>query len=75
MFPLLKPLAADQAELDGFLGAAAAGPLDARDAPGNFLRHLVGRVPLVTVPISGRFDIGNLASYVACDEHFARNGL
>ncbi len=66
---LVNPLPC-QAELAPFLAAHAAGPLEARDAPGNFLRHLVGRVPLRAVPISGRFDVGGLATYIECDAYF-----
>lgn len=60
-----------QALLAPFLAAHADGPLADRDAPGNFLRHLVGKVPVAAEAIAGRFDVGGLDTYVSCDAYFS----
>lgn len=53
-----------------FLSAHADGPLEARDAPGNFVRFLQAKLPVFVHTISGRFDVGGLASYEQCDQYF-----
>uniref|UniRef100_A0A3Q3AXM4 Zgc:136439 n=1 Tax=Kryptolebias marmoratus TaxID=37003 RepID=A0A3Q3AXM4_KRYMA len=45
-------------------------PVDERDAPGNFVSWLIQRKPVYAHQISGRFDVGNLPSYVECDRYF-----
>ncbi|TSW62335.1 Mannose-1-phosphate guanyltransferase beta [Bagarius yarrelli] len=49
---------------------SATRPLEERDAPGNFLSWLIERRPVYAHEISGRFDVGNLASYTECDRYF-----
>jgi len=44
--------------------------LQEKDAPGNFLIWLHSRAPVWVYPISGRFDIGGLETYVKCDKLF-----
>ena len=54
-------------------GAAPAQVLAEVDAPGKFLAWLVGRgdVHMVAHPVTGRFDIGNLAQYQEALDYFA----
>mmetsp|Transcript_24984 Transcript_24984/g.73382 ORF Transcript_24984/g.73382 Transcript_24984/m.73382 type:complete len:682 (+) Transcript_24984:72-2117(+) len=49
--------------LTQFLAEKASEPLDAIDAPGRLLAYLIDKVPVQAVPVSGRFDIGNLGQY------------
>ncbi|KAM9487071.1 mannose-1-phosphate guanylyltransferase catalytic subunit beta [Clarias gariepinus] len=56
--------------LDVFLKEKETRPLEERDAPGNFLSWLISRRPVYVHEISGRFDVGNLASYTECDRYF-----
>ncbi|KAL4617986.1 hypothetical protein GN956_G20865 [Arapaima gigas] len=56
--------------LDAFLKEKKAAPIEERDAPGNFLSWLILRKPVYVHQISGRFDVGNLTSYVECDSFF-----
>ncbi|XP_060785010.1 uncharacterized protein zgc:136439 [Neoarius graeffei] len=56
--------------LDVFLKEKETRPLEERDAPGNFLSWLIAKRPVYVHEISGRFDVGNLASYTACDRYF-----
>lgn len=56
--------------LDVFLKEKETRPLEERDAPGNFLSWLLSRRPVYVHEISGRFDVGNLASYTDCDRYF-----
>ncbi|XP_068099979.1 UTP--glucose-1-phosphate uridylyltransferase-like isoform X2 [Hyperolius riggenbachi] len=53
-----------------FLVEKQSAPLSERDAPGNFLSWLVKRKPVYSHHISGRFDVGNLKSYIECNEYF-----
>ncbi|XP_063286211.1 uncharacterized protein LOC134571656 isoform X2 [Pelobates fuscus] len=48
----------------------ADAPLEEKDAPGHFLSWLVNRNPVYVYHISGRFDVGNLESYITCDKYF-----
>ncbi|XP_077131698.1 UTP--glucose-1-phosphate uridylyltransferase-like isoform X2 [Ranitomeya variabilis] len=59
-----KPLPGDTAS------RRADTPIDEKDAPGYFLSWLVTRKPVYFYSISGRFDVGNLASYLLCNEYF-----
>jgi hypothetical protein len=61
--------------LGPFLREHADGPLEARDAPGNFLKYLVGKTRVLAEIISGRFDVGNLESYVVCNDYFTALGV
>ncbi|KAK0135773.1 hypothetical protein N1851_028336 [Merluccius polli] len=56
--------------LDDFLESKKDSPIEDRDAPGNFVSWLIQRRPVYTHEISGRFDVGNLPSYVECDLYF-----
>ncbi|XP_056610693.1 uncharacterized protein zgc:136439 isoform X2 [Triplophysa dalaica] len=56
--------------LDTFLFEKKNAPIEDRDAPGNFLSWLILRRPVYVQKISGRFDVGNLASYIECDKYF-----
>ncbi|KAF7655814.1 hypothetical protein LDENG_00049480 [Lucifuga dentata] len=53
--------------LDNFLEEKKKAPIEEKDAPGNFLSWLISRKPVYIHQISGRFDVGNLPSYVECD--------
>ncbi|KAJ8012880.1 hypothetical protein DPEC_G00047470 [Dallia pectoralis] len=59
--------------LDAFLDEKKEAPIEAKDAPGNFLSWLISRMPVYVHHISGRFDVGNLSSYVECDRYFREN--
>uniref|UniRef100_A0A3Q3XAS6 Nucleotidyl transferase domain-containing protein n=1 Tax=Mola mola TaxID=94237 RepID=A0A3Q3XAS6_MOLML len=56
--------------LDNFIEEKKEAPIEARDAPGNFVSWLISRMPVYIHQISGRFDVGNLSSYVECDLYF-----
>ncbi|XP_076011962.1 glucose-1-phosphate thymidylyltransferase [Genypterus blacodes] len=56
--------------LDDFLKEKMDAPIAEKDAPGNFLSWLIPRAPVYVHQISGRFDVGNLPSYVDCDLYF-----
>ena len=51
-----------------FLDRNASEPLQTRDAPGNFIKFLVGEpsVSIFAYHVSKRYDIGNLESYIEC---------
>ncbi|KAF1382251.1 hypothetical protein PFLUV_G00141780 [Perca fluviatilis] len=51
----------------------AEAPIDKKDAPGNFVSWLIPRKPVYIHQISGRFDVGNLPSYIECDLYFRKN--
>ncbi|XP_063792794.1 glucose-1-phosphate thymidylyltransferase-like isoform X2 [Pseudophryne corroboree] len=53
-----------------FLTEKKESPIDEKDAPGHFLSWLVTRKPVYIYPISGRFDVGNLESYITCNQYF-----
>ncbi|XP_018590952.1 uncharacterized protein LOC108924215 isoform X2 [Scleropages formosus] len=61
--------------LDKFLEEKKAAPIEERDAPGNFLSWLILRKPVYIHQVSGRFDVGNLAAYIECDNFFKENFL
>ncbi|KAJ1617170.1 hypothetical protein T492DRAFT_850291 [Pavlovales sp. CCMP2436] len=46
-----------------FLEENKDAPLEMKDAPGQLLAWLLQRVPVQAIPVSGRFDIGNLSQY------------
>ncbi|XP_069471741.1 uncharacterized protein [Ambystoma mexicanum] len=56
--------------LQAFLEEKKDAKLEERDAPGHFISWLVTRKPVYAHPISGRFDVGNLQSYVSCNVYF-----
>ncbi|XP_061547575.1 uncharacterized protein zgc:136439 isoform X2 [Phycodurus eques] len=56
--------------LDTFLQEKKDAPMHEKDAPGNFVSWLIPRKPVYVYEISGRFDVGNLQSYVDCDQYF-----
>ncbi|XP_053554578.1 UTP--glucose-1-phosphate uridylyltransferase-like [Bombina bombina] len=53
-----------------FLEGKKSSPLEEKDAPGNLLSWLVKRKPVYVHKISGRFDVGNLESYLICNKYF-----
>ncbi|XP_075686050.1 uncharacterized protein LOC142655585 isoform X3 [Rhinoderma darwinii] len=56
--------------VEEFLNEKKDAPIDEKDAPGHFLSWLVTRKPVYFHSITGRFDVGNLASYLLCDKYF-----
>ncbi|XP_018428923.1 PREDICTED: uncharacterized protein LOC108801531 isoform X2 [Nanorana parkeri] len=48
----------------------ADAPISEKDAPGLFLSWLVKRKPVYCHPLFGRFDVGNLESYIKCNDYF-----
>ncbi|XP_028249869.1 uncharacterized protein LOC114426568 [Parambassis ranga] len=56
--------------LDTFLNEKKEAPIEEKDAPGNFVSWLIPRKAVYIHQISGRFDVGNLPSYVECDLYF-----
>uniref|UniRef100_UPI0037E831C9 glucose-1-phosphate adenylyltransferase n=1 Tax=Semicossyphus pulcher TaxID=241346 RepID=UPI0037E831C9 len=56
--------------LDTFLEEKKEAPIEEKDAPGNFVSWLIPRKPVYIHEISGRFDVGNLPSYIECDLYF-----
>ncbi|XP_024141831.1 uncharacterized protein zgc:136439 [Oryzias melastigma] len=61
--------------LDTFLKEKMEAPIEEKDAPGNFISWLILRNPVYVHEISGRFDVGNLPSYIECDLYFKKNLL
>ncbi|KAG7502110.1 mannose-1-phosphate guanyltransferase-like [Solea senegalensis] len=59
--------------LDTFLEEKKEAPIEQKDAPGNFVSWLIPRKPVYIHQISGRFDVGNLSSYIECDRYFREN--
>nr|XP_019955294.1 PREDICTED: uncharacterized protein LOC109637409 [Paralichthys olivaceus] len=59
--------------LDTFLEEKEDAPIEQKDAPGNFVSWLIPRKPVYVHQISGRFDVGNLPSYIECDLYFKEN--
>ncbi|XP_051938010.1 uncharacterized protein zgc:136439 [Hippocampus zosterae] len=56
--------------LDTFLLEKKDAAIQEKDAPGNFVSWLIPRKPVFVHEIGGRFDVGNLRSYVDCDQYF-----
>ncbi|KAM4626116.1 glucose-1-phosphate adenylyltransferase-like isoform 2-T2 [Discoglossus pictus] len=56
-----------------FLEEKKKAPIEEKDAPGHLLSWLVKRNPVYVHPISGRFDVGNLESYIICNKYFQEN--
>ncbi|KAK2839462.1 hypothetical protein Q5P01_013202 [Channa striata] len=56
--------------LDAFLEENKEASIEEKDAPGNFVSYLIQRKPVYIHQISGRFDVGNLPSYIECDRYF-----
>uniref|UniRef100_A0A671V241 Zgc:136439 n=1 Tax=Sparus aurata TaxID=8175 RepID=A0A671V241_SPAAU len=56
--------------LDTFIEEKKEAPIEEKDAPGNFVSWLIPRKPVYVYQISGRFDVGNLPSYIECDLYF-----
>lgn len=55
-----------------FLEEMKEQPLSVKDAPGHFIKYLSEREPVYTFPVSGRFDVGSLSSYVQCHSYFTK---
>ncbi|XP_018428922.1 PREDICTED: uncharacterized protein LOC108801531 isoform X1 [Nanorana parkeri] len=53
-----------------FLIEKKDAPISEKDAPGLFLSWLVKRKPVYCHPLFGRFDVGNLESYIKCNDYF-----
>lgn len=56
--------------LDEYVEASTS--LKEVDAPGTFIKWLFEREKIHAFPIEGRFDIGNLESYIEADRHFTQ---
>ncbi|XP_020488896.2 glucose-1-phosphate adenylyltransferase [Labrus bergylta] len=56
--------------LDTFMEEKKEAPIEEKDAPGIFVSWLISRKPVYIHEISGRFDVGNLPSYIECDLYF-----
>ncbi|XP_077474026.1 uncharacterized protein LOC144087429 [Stigmatopora argus] len=56
--------------LANFLHEKKDAPMQEKDAPGNFVSWLIPRKPVYVYEIGGRFDVGNLQSYMECDQYF-----
>ncbi|CAL1582662.1 unnamed protein product [Knipowitschia caucasica] len=56
--------------LDLFFEEKKTAPIEEKDAPGIFVSWIISRSPVYVYPISGRFDVGNLPSYIECDLYF-----
>ncbi|CAG5865900.1 unnamed protein product [Menidia menidia] len=56
--------------LDAFLEEKKDSFIEEKDAPGNFVSWIIPRKPVYIHQISGRFDVGNLPSYIECDLYF-----
>ncbi|KAK5861583.1 hypothetical protein PBY51_022967 [Eleginops maclovinus] len=56
--------------LETFLEEKKEAPIEQKDAPGNFVSWLIPRKPVYIHEVSGRFDVGNLPSYIECDLYF-----
>ncbi|XP_038645109.1 probable mannose-1-phosphate guanylyltransferase 1 isoform X2 [Scyliorhinus canicula] len=57
-----------------FLQEKQNSPLEEKDAPGNFLCWVHSRTPVFVHHVSGRFDVGNLPSYLDCAKYFQKHG-
>ncbi|XP_046846133.1 uncharacterized protein LOC124439895 [Xenia sp. Carnegie-2017] len=54
-----------------FLKVKNTAPMKEKDAPGHFIKYLQKKVSIYAAPLkSGRFDIGNLESYIECNRYF-----
>lgn len=70
-FYILSPQALK--EITNFLDETQELPLDKRDAPGNFIKYLVQKQDVYAFEVSsGRFDVGNLKSYIECNSYFCQ---
>ncbi|XP_039613847.1 uncharacterized protein zgc:136439 isoform X1 [Polypterus senegalus] len=61
--------------LPTFLEEKKSAPLETKDAPGFFLSWLIARSPVYVYEVSGRFDVGNVASYLECHSYFQNKEL
>ncbi|XP_067891720.1 glucose-1-phosphate thymidylyltransferase isoform X2 [Heterodontus francisci] len=55
-----------------FLQEKQNSPLEEKDAPGNFLCWVHSRKPVFVHHVCGRFDVGNLPSYIDCTRYFQK---
>lgn len=53
-----------------FLEEKKNAPLVDRDATGNYVKYLCSKRSVFIFNISGRYDVGNLESYIACNEQY-----
>ncbi|XP_028661907.1 glucose-1-phosphate thymidylyltransferase [Erpetoichthys calabaricus] len=58
-----------------FLEEKKSAPLETKDAPGLFLSWLIVRCPVYVYEVSGRFDVGNVTSYLECHSYFQNKEL
>ncbi|XP_030064861.1 uncharacterized protein LOC115473855 [Microcaecilia unicolor] len=56
--------------IQGFLEEKKNAPVEEKDAPGHLIAWLVSRKPVFVHMICGRFDVGNLLSYISCNKYF-----
>ncbi|XP_072903103.1 glucose-1-phosphate adenylyltransferase isoform X1 [Hemitrygon akajei] len=56
-----------------FLQEKQNSPLEERDAPGKFLLWVYTRKPVFVHHVCGRFDVGNLPSYIECTKYFQKS--
>ncbi|XP_060683970.1 glucose-1-phosphate adenylyltransferase isoform X1 [Hemiscyllium ocellatum] len=57
-----------------FLQEKQNSPLEEKDAPGHYLHWVYSRKPVFVHHVSGRFDVGNLPSYIDCTKYFQKHG-
>ena len=55
-----------------FLDKTKDGPIEARDASGNFLKYLIENETVYSLTISQRYDVGGLETYKDCLKAFER---
>ncbi|XP_022086056.1 uncharacterized protein LOC110976781 isoform X2 [Acanthaster planci] len=60
--------------IEQYLEERKEGPVEGRDATGNFIQYLYPRLPVYTYDITARFDVGALSSYISCHQYFLRQG-
>ena len=55
-----------------FLDQTQDGPIELRDAAGNFLKYLIETETVYSLTISQRYDVGGLETYKDCLKAFER---
>ncbi|XP_023340637.1 uncharacterized protein LOC111710651 isoform X2 [Eurytemora carolleeae] len=56
--------------LDAFLMSKEDQPIESKDATGTFISYLINHTEVYSYYLKGRFDVGNLKSYLVCHEYF-----
>jgi len=62
---------AAQKLISTFLEMHANSSLETKDATGKFIKFLVERMLVFSYRVSGRFDLGNLVSYIEANNYFS----